>query len=82
MGNRSNNTESFIAIHDTLKVHGITLKKVLSCVDDKNPINKETWNKIIATRLEGHDKGVNSTPSFFLDEKKLMNHLIISYLKN
>ena len=68
----ANNTGKFYsAIHDTLKVHGITLKKVLSCVDDKNPINKETWNKIIATRLEGHDKGVNSTPSFFLDEKKI-----------
>ena len=66
----SNNSGKFYsAIHNILKVHGITFKKVLSCVDDKSPINKKTWNKIIATRLEGQKDGVNSTPSFFLMEK-------------
>ena len=69
---QSNNSDKFYsAIHESLKVHGITLKKVLECVDDKNENNKKTWNSIISARLEGQDKGVNSTPSFFLNGKKI-----------
>ena len=69
---KSNNTGTFYnAIHNILKVHGVSLKKILECVDDKSEINKKTWNSIIATRLEGQKIGVNSTPSFFLNGKKI-----------
>ena len=54
-----------------MKVHGISLQKVLECVDDKSEINENTWNRIISSRLEGQKDGVNSTPSFFLNGKKL-----------
>ena len=54
---KSNNTGPFYnAIHNVLKVHGVSLKKILECVDDKSEINKKTWNSIIATRLEGQKK--------------------------
>ena len=69
---KSNNTGTFYnAIHNVLKVNGVSLKKILECVDDKSEINKKTWNSIIATRLEGQKIGVNSTPSFFLNGKKI-----------
>ena len=79
---QNNSGKFYNAIHNILKVHGITLKKVLECVDDKSEINKKTWNRIIATRLEGQKDGVNSTPSFFLNGKKIEEPLIISYLKS
>ena len=68
----SNNSGKFYsAIHDSLKIHGIKLQKVLECVDDENDTNKATWNNIIKTRLEGQSNGVSSTPSFFLNGKKI-----------
>jgi len=68
----ANNTGKFYgSIHEILKVHGITLETILGCVDDKSEVNKGTWNKIISTRLEGQKNGVNSTPSFFLNDKKI-----------
>lgn len=66
-----NSGKFYSAIHNILKVHGISLKKVLECVDDKSEINQETWDRIITSRLEGQKDGVNSTPSFFLNGKKL-----------
>ena len=66
-----NSGKFYSAIHNILKVHGISLQKVLECVDDKSEINQKTWNRIIASRLEGQKDGVNSTPSFFLNGKKL-----------
>ena len=43
----------------------------MECVDDKNDINKATWDNIIKTEIRGPKDGVNSTPSFFLNGKKL-----------
>ena len=67
----NNSGKFYSAIHRSLKVHGITLDKILGCIDDKSEVNKKTWSKIIATRLEGQKNGVNSTPSFFLNGKKI-----------
>jgi protein-disulfide isomerase len=78
-----NSGKFYSAIHNILKVHGISLQKVLECVDDKSEINKKTWNRIIASRLEGQKDGVNSTPSFFLNGKKLeepLNYELIQKL--
>ena len=67
----NNSGKFYSAIHNSLKVHGITLDKILGCIDDKSEVNKKTWSKIIATRLEGQKNGVNSTPSFFLNGEKI-----------
>ena len=78
-----NSGKFYSAIHKILKVHGISLQKVLECVDDKSEINKKTWNRIITSRLEGQKDGVNSTPSFFLNGKKLeepLNYELIQKL--
>ena len=61
-----NSGNFYSAIHDILKIHGITLSKIIECVDDKSDINKKTWDYILASRLEGQKMGVNSTPTFFL----------------
>ena len=37
-----NSGKFYSAIHNILKVHGISLQKVLECVDDKSEINKKT----------------------------------------
>ena len=59
--------------------HGLTLfgyfetddlKKSIDYIV-KSEVNKKTWSKIIATRLEGQKNGVNSTPSFFLNGEKI-----------
>ncbi len=66
-----NSGKFYGAIHSTLKIHDITLNKVIECIDDKRDINKKTWDSILASRLEGQKIGVNSTPSFFLNGKKI-----------
>ena len=66
-----NSGKFYSTIQSKLKVHGISLQKVLECVDDKSEINQKTWDRIIANRLDGQKNGVNSTPSFFLNGKKL-----------
>lgn len=79
----SNNSGKFYgALHDTLKVHGIKLEKVIECVDDKSEANKDKWNGILASRLEGQNSGVNSTPTFFLNGKKIEEPLSYEVLKN
>ena len=60
-----NSGKFYSAIHNILKVHGISLKKVLECVDDKSEINQETWDRIITSRLEGQKDGVNLNTFFF-----------------
>ena len=61
----------YSSLHNILKIHDVTLDKIIECVDDKSEINKKTWDRIITSRLEGQKDGVNSTPSFFLNGKKL-----------
>ena len=77
-----NSGKFYSAIHKILKVHGISLKKVLECVDDKSEINKKTWDRIITSRLEGQKNGVNSTPSFFLNGRKLEEPLNYELIKS
>ena len=79
----SDNTGNFYsAIHDILKIHGITLNKIIECVDDKSDINKKTWDYILASRLEGQKMGVNSTPTFFLNGKKVEKPVNYELLNN
>ena len=56
--------------HKVLKQHGITLQKITTCAEESDS-NKVKWDSILASRLEGQKLGVNSTPSFFLNGKKL-----------
>ena len=58
------------SMHSILKEHAITLAKINSCAE-KSESNKTKWDMILATRLDGQKKGVSSTPTFFLNGKKL-----------
>ena len=67
----SNNKEMLLnAFHEILKQHGISLEKIKTCAAE-NEGNKKKWDSILASRLEGQKLGVNSTPSFILNGKKL-----------
>ncbi len=69
------------AIYDTIKEHGITQEKIIQCTED-NEINKAKWDGILATRLNGQKLGVNSTPSFFLNGKKLDGKVDLKLIKS
>ena len=66
----SNKEELFNAFYQILKQHGISLEKIKTCAEE-NEYNKKKWDSILASRLEGQKLGVSSTPSFFLNGKKL-----------
>ena len=67
----SNNKKQLnISFHSILKEHGVTLDKINSCTGESAD-NKKRWDIILATRLDGQKKGVSSTPTFFLNGKKL-----------
>ena len=65
-----NKKQLYSSFHSILREHGISLKKINSCTED-NEDNKKKWDSILATRLAGQKKGVKSTPSFFLNGKRL-----------
>ena len=70
-GTASSNKEELLnAFHQILKQHGICLEKIKICAEE-NEDNKKKWDSILASRLEGQKLGVNSTPSFILNGKKL-----------
>ena len=66
----SKKEELLNAFHQILKQHGISLEKIKICAEE-NEDNKKKWDSILASRLEGQKLGVNSTPSFILNGKKL-----------
>lgn len=66
----NNKEELFDAFHQILKQHGISSEKIKVCAEE-NETNKKKWDYILSSRLEGQKLGVNSTPSFFLNGKKL-----------
>ena len=66
----SNKEELLNAFHQILKQHGISLEQIKTCVAE-NEGNKTKWDSILASRLQGQKLGVNSTPSFILNGKKL-----------
>ena len=66
----SNKEELLNAFHQILKQHGISLEKIRTCAAE-NEDNRKKWDSILASRLEGQKLGVNSTPSFILNGKKL-----------
>ena len=65
-----NKKQLYSSFHSILKEHGISLKKINSCTEETED-NKQKWDNILATRLDAQKKGVNSTPTFFLNGKKL-----------
>ena len=75
--NKEKLLESFQMI---LKEHGITLKKIKECTADTDE-NKTKWESILSVRLEGQNIGVNSTPSFFLNDKKLDGNIDVDSIK-
>ena len=66
----SNKEELLNAFYLILKQHGISLEKIKTCTAE-NEENKKKWDSILASRLEGQKLGVNSTPSFIFNGKKL-----------
>ena len=76
----SNNKEELLnAFHKILKQHGISLKKIKTCAAESED-NKKKWDSILASRLEGQKLGVNSTPSFILNGKKLEGSVDLNVL--
>ena len=65
-----NKEELLNAFYQILKQHGISQEKIKTCAAE-NKDNKKKWDSILASRLEGQKLGVNSTPSFILNGKKL-----------
>lgn len=77
----SDNKENFESTLATvLKQHGINKEKIKECTAE-NDKNKIKWNSILASRLDGQNRGVNSTPSFFLNGKKLEGTVDLNFLK-
>ena len=66
----NNREELFKSFHQILKQHGVTKEKINFCAAE-NELNKQKWDSILASRLEGQELGINSTPSFILNGKKL-----------
>ncbi len=75
----SNKEELLNAFHQILKQHGISLEKIKTCAAE-NEDNKQKWDSILASRLEGQKLGVNSTPSFILNGKKLQGSVDLKVL--
>ena len=69
-----------VAIYSVVKEHGISLDKVKSCTED-NAANKKKWDHILASRLNGQREGVNSTPSFFLNGKRINGKVNLAVIK-
>jgi protein-disulfide isomerase len=65
-----NKKQLYASLHSVLREHGISLDKINSCTEESEG-NKKKWDMILATRLTGQKKGVSSTPTFFLNGKKL-----------
>ena len=76
-----NSGKFYSALHSILKIHDITLEKIIGCVDADQAINKKKWDSILSTRLEGQKIGVNSTPTFFLNGKKIEKPVNYNSLK-
>jgi len=70
----------FDSFHIVLKEYGVTLEKIQECTADTEE-NKKKWDNILASRLEGQNLGVNSTPTFFLNGKKLDGNIDLSKIK-
>ena len=70
----------FDSFHLILKEYGVTLEKVMACTADTED-NKKKWENILSSRLEGQKLGVNSTPTFFLNGKKLDGTIDINSIK-
>ena len=75
----SNKEELLNAFHKILKQHGISLEKIKICTAE-NEDNKKKWDSILTSRLEGQKLGINSTPSFILNGKKLEGSVDIKVL--
>ena len=71
------------AFHSILKEHGLTSEKIASCIQfpENSKANKVKWDFILSSRLEGQKKGVNSTPTFFLNGKKLEGLVTLKLLE-
>jgi len=65
-----NKKQLYTSLHSILREHGISLEKITSCTEETEA-NKQKWDSILATRLAAQKKGVSSTPTFFLNGKKL-----------
>ena len=70
----------FESFHLVLKEYGVTLEKIQECTADTEE-NKKKCDNILASRLEGQNLGVNSTPTFFLNGKKLDGNIDLSKIK-
>ena len=69
------------SIHKILKQYGITFNEIEDCLKETDE-NKNRWEKILETRLKGQQMGVDATPMFFVNGKKVEGKFNSETLKN
>ena len=68
-------------IYNILKPLGLVESKILSCLEE-NPENQERWKSLLAGRKYAIDiKGVEATPTFFVNGKKVEGKFDLKKLK-
>ena len=69
-----------LSIAKALKEHGIKMDDIEACLEE-NETNLARWKAILDIRLKGQEMGVESTPTFFINNKKIDGSLNISKLE-
>ena len=68
-------------IYNILKPLGLAESKILACLEE-NPENQERWKSLLAGRKYAIDiKGVEATPTFFVNGKKVEGKFDLKKLK-
>ena len=67
------------SIAEVLKQYSITYDDVEACVVE-NETNTKRWKAILNSRVKGQELGVASTPSFFINNKKIDGTLDLEIL--
>jgi len=69
------------SINDILKPLGLEESTILSCIEE-TPVNQERWKSLLAGRKYAIDiKGVEATPTFFVNGKKVEGKFNIDTLR-
>tara|TARA_B100001123_G_scaffold68311_1_gene76304 strand:- start:896 stop:1510 length:615 start_codon:yes stop_codon:yes gene_type:complete len=68
------------SIHKILKQYGLTLDEIENCLKETEE-NKARWEQILETRLKGQQMGVDATPMFFVNGKKVVGKFNSEKLK-
>ena len=70
-----------LAIADVLKEYGFTKESVENCVVE-NDTNTVRWKNILNLRLKAQEMGVDSTPTFFVNNTQITGSLDVKKIKD